>query len=491
MRLSIPLLLAFALTATATPPPVDPKTIDRLADDARRAWSVPGLAVVIVRDGKVVHAAGYGTKRAGKNEPVTADTLFPLASCTKAFTTAAVAALADDGELNWDDPVRRHLPTFHLSDPAADKLVSVRDLFCHRTGVGPNDLLWYRAAWDVDETVRRIPLLPLTAPFRGGYQYSSLPVMAGGKAAANRYGADWDELVRDKVCTPLGMTDVAFTAKKAVEFADRAAGHRLTPAGRVESMAEYPAPEPNPAGSMFATANGLGRWVQFHLADGRFDGKQVVSAKNLGETRQPHTPIRLDAAVKAQNPDTKLMSYAMGWVVYDHRGELVVAHGGVIDGFRAQVTLLPERNLGFALLNNLHETKLNLAAGNALIDHLLGLPAKDWTAHYQKVEADEKAAKAAAKKKRADERKADVKPTHPPERYAGEYEQRAYGTCTVAVSDGRWEWRYSTFVAPLEHWQGDTFRVTSGQFEDELIEFDTSGEGVTAVHFRGLEFRRK
>jgi hypothetical protein len=155
------------------------------------------------------------------------------------------------------------------------------------------------------------------------------------------------------------------------------------------------------------------------------------------------------------------------------------------------VTLLPERGVGFALLNNLHETKLNLALGNALIDHLLGLPAKDWTAHYQKAEADERAAKATARKKRDAGRQADVPPTHPPQRYVGGYEQPAYGGCTVAVASGKLEWRYSTFVAPLEHWQGDTFRVTDGQFEDELIEFITSKEGVTAVRFRGLEFRRK
>lgn len=492
MRGSLLVLLgAFAPAAAADLPPFDPVAVDRGVEAARTAWSVPGVAVVIVRSGEVVHLKGYGTRRHGADEPVTPDTLFPLASCTKAFTTAAVAALVDDGEMNWDDPVRKHLPTFRLSDPAADRLVSVRDLFCHRTGLGPHDLLWYRAAWDLDETVRRIPKLPLSAPFRGEFRYSSLPVLAGGRAAANRYGEEWDVLVRDKLLTPLGMTDVAFTSSQAAEFPDRASGHRLTPDGRVEAMAEYPMSEPNPAGSLFATARGLGRWLTFHLADGRFGGEQVVSAKNLDETRQPHTPVRLTAAVKAQNPDTNLMGYALGWVVYDHRGERVVAHGGVIDGFRAQVTLLPDRGVGFVLLNNLHETKMNLALGNTLIDLLLGLSPKDWNRHYQRVEADERAAKAAEREKRDRERKADAKPTHPVEAYAGEYAQEAYGTGEVVIEGGRWEWRYSTFRVPLEHWQGDTFRVTGGQFDDELIEFTTDNRRVTAIRFRGVEFKRK
>jgi CubicO group peptidase (beta-lactamase class C family) len=489
------LLLALVVIAVrpvlaADRPKFDPAVVDQAAEAARKAWSVPGVAVVIVRDGTVIHLKGYGTRKHGADQPVTPDTLFPLASCTKAFTTAAVAALVDDDEMNWDDPVRKHLPTFHLSDPAADQLVTIRDLFSHRSGLGPHDLLWYRADWGVDETVRRIPKLPLTAPFRGGYQYSSVPVIAGGKAAANRYGEDWDVLVRDKILTPLGMKDVAFKTEQAAAFADRASGHRLTD-GKVERMPELVMTEPNPAGSLFATLRGLGPWLTFQLADGRFGGKQVVSAKQLGETKQPHTPIRMSAAVKAQNPDTKQMSYAMGWVVYDHRGELVVAHGGVIDGFRVQATLLPEHGVGFALLNNLHDTKMNLALGNTLIDLLLGLKAKDWTKHYQKVEADERAAKKAERAKRDGERKADVKPTHPPEKYAGEYDQPAYGTGTVTVEGGKWEWRYSTFRVPLEHWQGDTFRVTAGQFDDDLIEFVTTADGVSAIRFRGVEFKRK
>lgn len=477
--------------AAADVPKFDPTEVDRAAAAALKAWDVPGVAVLVVRDGKVVHSAGYGTRRAGRDEPVTADTLFPLASCTKGFTAAAIAALADDGKLDWDDPVRKHLPTFRLSDAAADELVTLRDLLCHRSGVGPHDLLWYRAGRTPEAVVRLIPRLPLSYPFRGGYQYSSLPVMAAGVAAANRFGGEWEQLVREKVCDPLGMTAVAFTTKQAHEFADRAAGHRRTAAGKVEPMPEYVMPDPNPAGSLFATARGLAPWLLLHLGDGGREGKRVISAKNLGETRQPHTLIRLDPATKALHPDTRMMGYAMGWVVYDHRGELVVAHGGVIDGFRVHLTLLPDRNAGFALLNNLHQTKMNLALGNALIDRLTGLPAKDWNALYLKVEADEAAAKAEAKAKRDRERKAGVKPTLPLERYAGEYEQDAYGTGAVTAEGDQLEWKYSAFRAPLEHWQADTFRVTGGQFEDDLIEFEVTADGVTAVRVRGVRFARK
>lgn len=473
----------------ADPPAFDPAAADAVVRDALKAWAVPGVAVVIVRDGKVIHLKGYGTKRVGRDDPVTADTLFPLASCTKAFTTAAVAALVDDEKMGWDDPVRRHLPGFRLSDPAASELVTVRDLFSHRSGLGPHDLLWYRADWGLEETVRRIPKLPLSAQFRGGYQYSSVPVLAGAAAAVNRYGGSWEKLVREKVCTPLGMTDVAFTSAQAARFADRAAGHRRT-AGQVEPMPEYVMAEPNPTGSLFATARGLGPWLAFQLADGKWAGRPLVSATNLGETKQPHIPIRMDAGVKAVHPDTRQMSYGMGWVVYDHRGELVVAHGGVIDGFRVHVTLLPDRRTGFALLNNLHQTKMNLALGNALLDRLTGLPAKDWNAVIGKADADEGAARAAARAKRDRERKADAAATLPLDRYAGGYADDAYGDAEVKAAGGGLELRFSSFRVTLEHWQADTFRVVGGQFDDDLVEFAVPKE-VTAVRFRGIEFRRK
>lgn len=492
------LLAGWATPAAADPPAFDKKAFDKdvaaAAADALTAWGVPGVAVVVVRNGEVVHLGGYGDRRqaadGNKAEPVTPDTLFPLASCTKAFTSAAIAALVDDGQMHWDDHVRRHLPTFRLSDEAADKLVSVRDLLCHRSGIAPHDLLWYRAAWDLDETVRRIPELPLALPFRGGYQYSSVTVLAAGKAAENRYRAGWDELVTEKLTKPLGMRSVAFTTKQAKEFADRASGYKGKADGKsVEPMPEYEMTEPNPAGSMFVTPRDYARWLLFHLNDGKVGSEQVVSAKQLGETRQPHTPIRLEGAAKRQHPCVKQITYAMGWVVYDYRGELVVAHGGLIDGFRVLTVLLPEHKAGLAIFANRHQTKLNLALGNTLADRLLGLPANDWNAEFRKVDEQEAADKKAERETRAMARKPEEPPTRPAVELAGTYTSPTYGEGTLVLG-ARPEWRFSTFKVPLEHWQGNTYRVTGGLFDDDLIEVIDDKAGL-GVRLRGIEFRRK
>src|SRR5215213_309027 len=184
LLLTAALLTAVSPASAADPVAVGPAAIDKLVRESLDRWGVPGVAVVVVRGGEVAHLKGYGTKRAGAAEPVTPDTVFPLASCTKAFTTTLMAVLADDGKLGWDDPVRKHLPTFHLSDPHADALLTLRDLVTHRTGIAGHDLLWYRAPWGLDEVLTRAGKLPLEGQFRGSYHYSSIPVMAAGRAAA-------------------------------------------------------------------------------------------------------------------------------------------------------------------------------------------------------------------------------------------------------------------------------------------------------------------
>lgn len=490
-RCSAVLLIFAPGIAIADAPRWDEAEMTKTLDAARTAWRAPGLAVAIVKDGKVIHLAGYGTKTLGRDDPVTADTLFPLASCTKAFTSALVASLVESGDVAWDDPVRKHLPTFRLSDPSADKLVVIRDLLTHRSGLGGHDLLWYRAPWDADEVVRRTAKLPLTAPFRGGYQYSSLPFTAAGKSVENRTGESYADLVRKRIAEPLGMKSMAFTTVEAKRNPDRAAGHELR-SGKVVPMAEYDSKEPDAAGSMSASIRDLATWVQFQLNRGEHGGKQIIAAKHLGETMQPHTPMRKEGLIASIYPESKQISYAMGWVVYDHRGKLVVAHGGVIDGFRVQITLLPEEKLGFAMLNNLHESKLNIALTNSLIDRMLGLEAKDWTAYYRGVDKAEADEKATAKTKRNRDRKADEPPTATLEAHVGEYEHLAYGMGKVKLDADKLVWEWSSFRVPLEHWQKEQFRAASGYFDDEIFEFTADKDGaVTEINQRGVIFKKK
>jgi CubicO group peptidase (beta-lactamase class C family) len=477
-----------ALAAAAEP---ETAVVEKIAADSLKSWDVPGVAIAIVRGNETLLLKGFGHCCQGKPEPISADTVFPIASCSKAFTTALIATLADDGVIGWDDPVAKHLPGFKLSDPNANALLNIRDLLCHRCGIGGHDLLWYHAPWGIDEVLKRAGNLPLDYPFRSGYRYTTIPFLAAGRAIEERTGEKWEKLVRSRICDPLGMTGVAFKTTDIPGNADRAKGHRLDKEGKIEAMPGYEMREANPAGSVHATARDLTAWLKFHLSEGRSgDGTRLVSARNLRETHTPQNIIRMEGLPKLLNPDTVQLSYAMGWLVYDHRGKKVLSHGGLIDGFRTQITFLPNENLGIAILANLHDTRINAVLTNSLIDLYCDLPPKDWNQFFQTIVANEIAAKKAASAAQNKLRDPNVKPTLPLSGYAGEYTHPAYGTATISVEGEKLVLTWSSFKCPLEKFRGDTFRVTEGYFEDHLIPFGVNDGKSTTIQFAGQEFKR-
>lgn len=492
MRFFFAILVALGASGRACADEPKLEAIDALVSDALKAFQVPGAAVVVVRGDQILVLKGYGRRSIDNADAVTADTVFPLASCTKQFTTALLAMLIDDGALSWDDPVKKHLPSFKLSDPNADALLTVRDLLSHRTGLAAHDLLWYRAPWSIDHTLKQVPLLPLDYPFRGGYRYSSIPYMAAGRIAECAGKEKWEKLVRERLVEPLDMKGVTFTTTEIPKDADRARGHRLNKAGKLERMPTYEMKEPNPSGSMNVTPRDLAAWLQFHVSEGIApNGRRLVSAKALLETRTPQNLMRLEGAAKSLFPETVQASYAMGWVVSDYRGLKMVGHGGLIDGFRMQITLIPDKDLGFAVLTNLHDTRMPMALTNALVDAYCDLKSKDWNAYFLKVETDVAAAKAAALTARDRARDASAKPSVALAEFAGKYEHPAYGTATVSCVGEKLAAKFSSFDYPLEHYERDSFRVADGFFEDELAVFTVKDVKVTGLKLSGIEFTRK
>jgi CubicO group peptidase (beta-lactamase class C family) len=463
---------------------LDAAAVDKIVEDALKAWEVPGAAVVIVRDGEVIHLKGYGRKQFDKPDPVSPDAIFPIASCTKAFTSTLLAMLADDGKLNWDDHVRDHLPGFKLSDPKADELVTLRDLCSHRTGVRGNDLLWYGTLFTVDDVIGKVEKLPLSYPFRGGFEYNSIMFMAAGRAAAHRMKQPWESLVKDRITTPLGMTGVRFTTKDIPADADRASGHEKK--SKLAVMPGYEMPEPNPSGSIHASARDLGAWMKFHLANGMAGGKRLVSEKALNETKSPQNTIPMTGLARAMNPDTERLQYGLGWVLLDHRGKRVQLHGGQIDGFRTQITLLPDEKLGIAILNNLHETRMNQALTNTLIDANCGLSSRDWNGFFLKIVAEVEKSKHAAIAARNSARKPDTKPSLALSAFAGEYRHPTYGTAKIIEKGGALSLEWGRFRGTLEHFESDVFRAADGYFAESLVEF----QGAKSFRIGGLVFER-
>jgi CubicO group peptidase (beta-lactamase class C family) len=487
-------ILTWILVIVATASAEEPSQTDKLKSHitkARIAWNVPGTSVVIVNSKQVLLNYQAGEADISLHTKLVAESVFPMASCTKAFTSAAIAALVDDEKLNWDDPVRRHLPTIRFSDSRLDDMMTIRDLLSHRSGFGPHDLLWYRASWPLEDVVRRIPDLPFSGQFRSTFQYSSVPVMLAGAAVVNRYGEPWELLLQDKIIKPLGLQSATFTTTEAKKSKMLATGHERAGGNTCRVMNTWVMSEPNCAGSLHLNSKDVGTWLQFHLNNGKANGNVVVTKKELDQTKSPTTIIPMDESVKAQNPFTKQMSYALGWVVYDYHGELVVAHSGLIDGFRVMLVMVPEKDIALAILNNLHQTRMNLALANTLLDELLKKQTRDWNSHFRTIEDAESKSKEDKLKKRRADRQADVAPTCPIESYAGTYSDKIYSDATVKKLEKKLELRFSSFVMNLEHWQGDTFRCTGPDFDDELVEFVVGTGEVRNVKFRELTFNKK
>jgi CubicO group peptidase (beta-lactamase class C family) len=403
-----------------------------------------------------------------------------------------MAMLVDEGKMSWDDPVRKHLPFFRLSDPLADANVTLRDLVTHRAGLSGHDFLWYRSPWSEEEILHRIAFVKPSRSFRAAFQYQSIMFMAAGRAVGTAAHSSWEQFVQTRLLEPLGMTGASLTTTAAEKTADHASAHRRNGQGAVEVIPWYVMEHPNPAGSLNASARDLTRWLQLQLSGGLVRGKRLVSAANLAQTHAPQTIIPLEGLVKADHPETNQISYAMGWIIQDYRGQLLISHGGAIDGFRAHITLVPHAKLGIVVLSNLDSTRMNLAASNSLVDLLLGLPYKDWNAYYAEVVSRKEAAEKAHLKDLAARRHPGTKPSHALDAYVGSYEHPAYGPARVVLQDGALVWCWSTFRCPLEHYHFDTFTARSDVLKDPLVVFTLGADGaVASLTALDVEFKIK
>lgn len=473
---------------------IHPKAVDALILATQRAWKLPGVAVVIVQNDRVVHLKGYGVRELGAEAPVTPDTLFQIASLSKAFTTTAMAMLVDEKKMSWDDPVRKHVDYFRLADPCADSLVTLRDVVSHRTGLSRHDELWDNSPWSREEVVRKVGSAKLARPFRSSYQYQNIMFIAAGEAVAAASGMSWDAFMRARLFEPLGMSRSGTLESDWTKAADRSATHSYDwRSGQITVKTTNDIDNIGPAGSIRSTARDMANWLRFQLGDGTFEGKRLLAAVALNETKTPHTVIRIEPSSRDVYPVTNLLTYGLGWNVSDYRGELLVSHGGALNRFRAQIALLPKQKAGVVVMTNVNRGYGIIAMRNAILDMILGASDRDWSAHFLAVDQRMIDEGEKAKREREAKRHRDTKPAHPLEAYAGTYESASHGPATVTIEDGRLVLHWSRLTLPLRHWHYDVFSATTEDEEiDEQIVFRTAADGtVKTLTMFDEEFVRK
>lgn len=437
---------------------VDSKAIDSIIDEALAKWHVPGVAVAIVRDDKVIYIGGRGIREVGKPDRVTPDTLFAIASVTKTFTAAAVATMVDHGKVSWDEPVRNYLPYFRLSDPLASEQASLRDLLSHRTGLAGNNELWGDSPWSREELIRRCGYLPLSHPFRTTWQYQNIMYLAAGEAAAAANRSSWEQLVQTRLFDPLKMTGANFSAKSTGNSPNHASPHRKDGTGAIAKISWRDLDIAGPFISINATVKDMAQWVRFQLSDGSVDGKRVLSSVQLKEMHTPQIEMsRQHEALESLLPEHNFFSYGLGWFIHDYRGHVLVWHSGDIDGFSALITLVPKSKLGIVILSNLDGSYMRYALQYNLLDLLLGLPKTDWNKWQQDVFEKLMAQMSAGAKSLEESRHKDTKPSRSLDVFVGTYEDPAYGPVIISLEDGSLQLKWKLFKGPLTHFHYDTF----------------------------------
>lgn len=493
------LSLCVATAAWAAPPRDFDARVAKIASEV----GVPGISVAIVEDGKVTLARGYGVRQLGGSARVDADTIFQIGSVSKAFTAAALARLVDSGKVRWDDKVTDHVPYFQMYDPWVTREMTVRDLFVHNSGLGlgAGDLMLFpQTTRSREDVVRSLRYIKPATSFRSGYAYDNVLYVVAGQLIEEVSGKSWERFVREDLLVPAGMRTATSSRDER-----RRADNRAWPHGRRDGpmvgmgtqemlddsgKAEF---DPDitgvgaPAGGIAASANDMARWITIQLAHGALpDGSgRLFSEASAREMWTPriHVPIsQYPKPVSGVTP--QFDSYAMGWMERDYRGHKLIMHTGAVFGAQSLLMLVPERNIGFAIMINSEDGEAAYGLAYGLLDHYLDQPYYDWGAAWQQFvrERDQRAVAFLKTQTEASTTVAAPGPSRPLTAYAGDFKDAWYGPVSIRHAGGKLAMDFTLtpgMTGELTPWRYDTFRVTwrNRSIEPAYVTFSFDAEG--------------
>lgn len=445
------------------------ENFDALVERARTEFHVPGIALAVVKDGRVVVEKGYGVRRVGDPAPVDAHTLFRIASNTKAFTAAALAILVDEGKIHWSDHVVDLLPGFQMYDSYITREMTVEDLLVHRSGLGlgEGDLMFFPPSdLSREEILHRLRFLKPATSFRSHYAYDNLLYLVAGSIIPAVTGKSWDDFVRERIFAPLGMTSSDNRTAALLTGTDVATPHAEVD-GKLTPLEQENVDNNAPAGSIVSCVHDLAKWMMVQLNRGALpDGKRLFSEAQsekmwTGLTILPietHLPKGAPSALAMLIPNFN--EYALGWTLRDYRGHKIVGHTGGLSGFVSRTFLVPDLKLGIIILTNAEAEGAHTALAWSIADHYLGAPQTDWIATYRDLARFEAARDAAVVSAATGHRNASTHPSLPLAKYAGRYRDPWYGDVVITQNAGKLAISFThtkLLTGDLEHWQYDTF----------------------------------
>jgi len=496
------LWLASAVFSTAFGQDQVSKALKQEIDRACDKLEPQGVAVAIVKDGQTELIYTYGQSSVESSESLEAGSLFNIASCSKAFTAASIAALVEEGKIDWNDRVTEYIPGFKLADPYVTRELNIVDMLSHRSGLSTftGDLLWYHTDYSNEQIIDRMQYLPLEQDFRSEYGYQNNMYMIAGEIVERITGQSWSEFVQARFFDPLNM---GTTAASTDDLSPRAS--IAYPHYQGKQMDIYEFKGTKPAASIYSNIQDLSHWVSMWLNEGQWKGKSVMTKSAIDKCMEPQTLLNVHPSHKEQG--IHFRAYGLGWSMYDYQGHKVVEHGGGMPGYLSKVIMVPEKELGIVVLNNGFDLFIRQVIIQTVLDTYLDLQGEgDPVEEALKQRASYRQKAEQSRQERLDQRIADTHPAMDQEHYTGLFRDRFYGKARVDIQDDSLHLTLlpasETFTSQMKHWHYNTYRV---DFKDPflpygLVTFDINAKGEVVgfsidlpsqdFHFNNLNFRR-
>ncbi|PYQ24776.1 MAG: penicillin-binding protein [Acidobacteria bacterium] len=480
-------VLAFSGRAAAAGGPADPALPKKLEDfDAYmqkvvKDWNVPGIGVGIVVKDELVFARGYGFRDYGKKLPFTPRTTVPIASNTKLFTAVAAGLLVEEGKLDWDKPVRQFVPAIQFYNDELNATVTIRDMLSHRTGITRHDSIWYKSDFTRKELFERLKYLEPSQPLRQTFLYNNMMYAGSGYVIELLSGQPWEDFVRERILAPLGMTSTVFSIDDMVKQPEH--GVPFTERRDSFELHEIPyyreAAGIGPAGSINSSIEDMSKWLVALLNGGASGGQPVIPAGVLKATLAPaialpNTQLEARGFGELLNP-----AYGTGRWTASYRGHAIAYHGGDINGFHSQVSLMPYDGIGaIVLVIGNHAAPLYNVVSYNVYERLLGLSLTPWSERMLDIRLKAKEAGKAARARAGGERVAGTKPSHPLDDYMGEFEHPAYGVLAISKQGDGLLFDFHKVKLALSHFHYDRFDTADDEEEGKWsVNFSTSPQG--------------
>jgi CubicO group peptidase (beta-lactamase class C family) len=406
-------------------------SIDGYVTRALSDWKIPGVAVCMVKDGKVVFMKGYGVRELGTTDKVDENTLFMIGSNTKAFTATIAAILDSEKKITLDDKVQKWLPDFKLHDPWVAKEANVRDLLCHRLGFETfqGDFMFFDSDLTKDEVIVKFGKIKPLYSFRGRWGYTNAAFGVAGEVIHKATQKTWAENIREKIFLPLGMTRSLATSGEIHSATNKASAHTVDN-GILKKVAYGKIDNIAPAGAISSSVSDMSKWVMMQLDSGKMNGKQLIPAEALAETWTPHS-ILGNGGARFNTAHFGL--YGLGWFIEEYNGKKIVAHTGGVNGFVTSVAMVPEEKLAIIVLTNTDANNFFEGLRMEIMDAWMGLPYRN----YSRIMLDEQNSyfrnRDNQMKLKRDTINAKPKTALALSAYAGKYKHDIYGNMTIAV----------------------------------------------------------